>query len=117
MNHSLEEFLSAFSSLGHCIALVFAALGCRRIRLAGGDKAFGIAALLALASLGLYAAAYLADWLFAFWYQWNPSAPYVFASKWIHAGYQVNSFLLLLFTAVFATGCFRSARRGQPGTG
>ena len=113
MNHSLEEFLSAFSALGHCIALVFAALGCRRIRLSGGDKAFGIAALLAFASLTFYAAAYIADWLFILWYQWNSSAPFVAASKGVAYGYQICTYFLLLFTAVFATGCFRSARRGQ----
>ena len=43
MNSNLETFLANFSSLAYVIALVFIALACRRIRAAGGDKAFGIA--------------------------------------------------------------------------
>lgn len=117
MNSALEEFLSAFSALGHCVALVFAALGCRRIRLSGGDKAFGIAAALAFAAVAIYAAAYLAQWLFAFWNWWRPSPPLVAASRWVTYAYHLCTYFLLLFAAVFATGCFRSARRGRTETG
>ena len=112
MNSTLEGSLANFSSLAYCIAIVFAALGCRRIRVAGGDKAFGVAALFAFAYLALYGFTYISQWLLLSAGFWSSSPRLVTTVyPWINTGYQIAGFLLLLFTAVFATGCIRSARR------
>jgi hypothetical protein len=112
MNSTLEGSLANFSSLAYCIAIVFAALGCRRIRVAGGDKAFGVAALLAFAYLALYGFTYISEWLLLI-AGFLSSSPRLWTTVYplLITGYQIAGFLLLLFTAVFATGCIRSARR------
>lgn len=112
MNSNLETFLVNFSSLSYVIALVFVALACRRIRAAGGDKAFGVAAWIVFAYVALFGVTYLTDWAayFASAYSFAPDlAKKVY--PWIDDAYEIAGFFLLLFTAVFAAGCFRSARR------
>lgn len=112
MNSNLETFLANFSSLAYVIALVFVALACRRIRAAGGDKAFGVAALLAFAYLAMFGCGYLFQWLVYLASYSSARPPFLFKIiPWTHHLFEVTGFLLLLFTAVFAAGCFRSARR------
>lgn len=114
MNTSLEDSLSAFAALGHCIALLFVAIACRRIRHAGGDRAFGVAAFLSFAALATYAMAYLSEWLLvlgAWWKAGSVTSLVASAYRWISITYQIMSVLLLAFTAAFAVACFRSARR------
>lgn len=112
MNSNLETFLANFSSLAYVIALVFIALACRRIRAAGGDKAFGIAALIVLAYLALFGVTYLTEWS-AYFASSSSLAPELAlqVSRWLYLAYDVTGFFLLLFTGVFAAACFRSARR------
>lgn len=112
MNSNLETFLANFSLLAHVIALVFVALACRRIRAAGGDNAFGVAALIVFAYLALFGMTYLTEWAvyFASYALLAPESALQVA-RWTYQAYKVTGFLLLLFTAVFAAGCIRSARR------
>ena len=113
MNSSLEVVLANFSSLAYVIALVFVALACRRIRAAGGDKAFGVAALLVFAYLALFGVTYLTEWA-VYFASYSSSVDLALLSQvavWSHSAYQTAGYLLFLFTAVFAAGCFRSARR------
>lgn len=112
MNSNLETFLVNFSSLAYVIALVFIALACRRIRAAGGDKSFGIAAWIAFAYIALFGVTYLTDWTayFASAFSLAPGLA-MKVYPWIDDAYEIAGFFLLLFTVVFATGCFRSARR------
>lgn len=112
MNSNLEILLANFSSLASIIALVFIALACRRIRAAGGDKAFGIAALIVFAYLALFGATYLAGWIvYLIGYSLIGLELLAQVGTWSHLCYQITGYLLLLFTAVFAAGCIRSARR------
>ncbi len=112
MNSNLEILLANFSSLAYVIALVFVALACRRIRAVGGDKAFGVAALLAFAYVTLFGVTYLTEWA-VYFASYTSLAPDLVlqVSRWTYRAYEVTGLFLLLFTAVFAAGCFRSARR------
>lgn len=112
MNSNLEILLANFSSLAYVIALVFVALACRRIRAAGGDKAFGVAALIVFAYLAMFGVTYLSAWavFFASYSSISPELLSQVAAR-SHYGYEIAGYLLLLFTAVFAAGCIRSARR------
>lgn len=112
MNSNLEILLSNFSSLAYIIALAFIALACRRIRAAGGDKAFGVASLIVFAYLALFGATYLSGWaVYLIGYSLIGLELLSQVGTWSHLGYQITGYLLLLFTAVFAAGCIRSARR------
>jgi hypothetical protein len=113
MNHNLETFLVNFSSLSYVIALVFVALACRRIRAAGGDKAFGVAAWIVFAYVALFGMIYLTDWAAYLASYYSSVSPALLSqvAVWSHSAYQIADHLLLLFTAAFAAGCFRSARR------
>jgi hypothetical protein len=113
MNSNLETFLANFSSLAYLIALVFVALACRRIRAAGGDKAFGVAAWIVFAYIALFGVNYLTDWAvyFASYYSWVRPGLLSQVGTWSRYAYEIAGYLLLFFTAVFAAGCFRSARR------
>ncbi len=115
MNSHLEDLLANFSVLAFSIALLCTALACRRLALAGVNKAFGIAAWLAILDLAVYGAAYVAEWLIALtaFSSSNPALA-TKAFRWIDHGYQFSDFVHLLFTAVLATGLIRSARRLPP---
>ena len=112
MNSNLETFLGNFSSLAYVIALVFIALACRRIRAAGGDKSFRIAALIVFAYLVVFGVTYLTEWA-VYLASYSSVSPGLLSqvAVWSRSAYEIAGYLLLLFTAVFAAGCFRSARR------
>lgn len=109
---NLDTLLHYFSILAFSIALVVVALACRRLRLGGGDKAFGVAAWIAFVDLAVYGLSYICDWIIALAdYWWGSPTLASSAIPWINHGYQISNFLHLVFTLVFAAGCIRSARR------